>query len=86
MVQNMQIPLFKQVQESQTFETNLNQCAEDETDVEETLDTIMTKDLNRVEKLSTQNSTAFVASIRGLAKKKEGSATTNMKGKISIYL
>ena len=70
MVQNMQIPSFKEVQENQTFETNLNH-AEDETDAEESLDTIMMEDLNRVEKLSTQNSTASIASIRGLAKKKK---------------
>ena len=70
MVQNMQIPLFKQVQESQAFETNLNH-AEDETNAEETLDTIMNEDLNRVEKLSTKNSTASVASIHGLARKRK---------------
>ena len=70
MVQNMQIPLFKEVQENQTFETNLSH-AEDEIDAEESLDTIMTEDLNRVEKLSTQNSTASVASIHGLARKKK---------------
>ena len=67
MVQNMQIPLFKEVQENQTFEINLSH-AEDETDAEESLDTIMMDELNRVEKLSTQNSTGSVASIRGLAR------------------
>ena len=70
MVQNMEIPLFKQVQESQAFETNLNH-AEDVIDAEETLDTIMNEDLNRVKKLSIQNSTTSVASIRGLTRKKK---------------
>ena len=70
MVQNMQIPLFKEIQENQTFEINLSH-AEDETDAEESLDTIMTSELNRVEKLSTRNSTGSVASIRGLARKKK---------------
>ena len=70
MVQNMQIPLFKEVQENQTCETNLSH-AEDETDAKESLDTIMTEDLNRVEKLSTRNSTASIASIRGLVRKKK---------------
>ena len=55
MVQNIQVPLFKQVQESQAFETNLNH-AEDESDAKETLDTIMNEDLNRVEKPSIENS------------------------------
>jgi hypothetical protein len=68
MIQNMKAPSIK---EDTNIQVDTNKNIQDEDlDVEESLEAIMEDTLSRVQKLSSFHGTTFMASIRGMARKK----------------
>lgn len=68
MVKNIQTSLFKQETEDLALKSNNNK--EEETDIDETLDSIIDNILNTFENFSIANATIFMATLYRMIRKK----------------